>query len=93
VFAKNFYMDTVGLGHFGEPISQPKQWVAGLANTGILSLLEIPHFGRGHDVNNCVKKLREDTHRGYLWVEYPISIDVELIAYITGLPYQRETHA
>jgi hypothetical protein len=23
-FSKKFYLDTVGIGHFGEPINQPK---------------------------------------------------------------------
>jgi hypothetical protein len=59
----------------------------------ILNLLDIPHFGRGRDVNNCVKKLMEVTHRGYLWVEEPVSIDVELISYITGLPSRGENPA
>jgi hypothetical protein len=31
------------------------------------------------------------THRGYLWVEEPVSIDVELIVFITGLPSQGES--
>jgi hypothetical protein len=33
----------------------------------------------------------EVTHRGYLWVEDPISIDVDPITYIIGLPPQGET--
>jgi hypothetical protein len=82
-FTKQVYLDTVDIGHFIEPINQLKQWVAGLANTGIVSLLEIPHFG---NVNNCVKKLMEVTHGGYLWVEELVLIDIELITYITGLP-------
>jgi hypothetical protein len=85
-FARQVYLDNVGTGPFGDPILQPKQWAAGLANTGILNLVDIPHFGRGRDVKNCVKKLMTVTHEGYLWVEELISIDVELISYITGLP-------
>jgi hypothetical protein len=38
-------------------ILEPKQWITGLYNTRIMNLLEIPHFGRGKDVNACVKKL------------------------------------
>jgi hypothetical protein len=52
--------------------------------------LEISHFGRGRDVNNYIKQLMAVTHRGYLWVEELVSIDVELIVYITGLPYWGE---
>jgi hypothetical protein len=61
-----------------------------LANTRILNLLDIPHFGRGRDINNCIKKLMEVTHGGYLWLEEPVSIDVELISFITGLPSRGE---
>jgi hypothetical protein len=49
--------------------------------------MDIPHFGRVCDINNYIKKLMEVTHGGYLWVEEPISIDVELIAFITEIPY------
>ena len=48
--------------------------------------MEIPHFGRGKDVNACVKKLLDLVHEGILWMNRPISIDVELIVEITGLP-------
>jgi hypothetical protein len=64
-----------------------------LAKTDILGLLEIPHFGRRWNKRNCIKQLMEVTHGGYLWVEEPISIDVELIACITGFPPQGETPA
>jgi hypothetical protein len=56
-FSKKFYLQTVGIGPFGEPINQPVQWAAGLAKNGILGLLDIPHFGRGQYANNCVKQL------------------------------------
>jgi hypothetical protein len=32
-FARQVYLDSVGTGPFGDPILQPKQWAAGLANT------------------------------------------------------------
>jgi hypothetical protein len=32
----------------------------------------------------------EVTHGGYLWVEEPVSIDVEIITYITRIPYGEE---
>jgi hypothetical protein len=55
--------------------------------------LDIPHFVRGRDINNCIKQLVAVTHRGYLWVKEPVSIDVELIAFITGLPSRGESLA
>jgi hypothetical protein len=51
-----------------------------------MNLLEIPHFGRGKDVNACVKKLLERVHGGFLWMDRPIPIDVDLIVKITGMP-------
>jgi hypothetical protein len=47
--------------------------------------LEIPHFGRGKEVKNCIKKLIAALHGGFLWMEQPISIDLEMIALITRL--------
>jgi hypothetical protein len=49
-------------------------------------LLDIPHFGRGKEVNNYIKQLMAVLHGGFLRLEEPISIDVELIAFIIGLP-------
>jgi hypothetical protein len=85
-FAKKVYLQNVGIGPFGEPINQPVQWAVGLENNEILGLLDIPHFGRGQYANNCIKKLMEVTHGGYPWLEQLVSIDVEIIAYIRGLP-------
>jgi len=31
--------------------------------------LEIPHFGRGKDMDNCMKKLLELVHGGILWMD------------------------
>jgi hypothetical protein len=87
------YLDNIGTCPFGDPILQLKPWAVGLANTGILNLLEIPHFGRGKEVNNCVKQLMAVLHGGFLWLEQPVSIDVELIALITGLPSMGENPA
>jgi hypothetical protein len=90
-FAQQVYMDNIGTRPFGDPILQPKPWAVGLANTGILNLVEIPHFGRGKEVNNCVKQLMAVLHGGFLWLEEPISIDVELISFITGLSSMGES--
>jgi hypothetical protein len=53
---------------------------------GILGLLELPHFGRGQYTNSCVKKLMAVTHYGDVWLDKNVSIDIDLIAHITGLP-------
>jgi hypothetical protein len=72
------------------PILKPKKWITGFYNTRIMNLLEIPHFGHGKDVNKCVKQLLALVHGGILWMDMPISIDVDLIAAITGLPTNGE---
>jgi hypothetical protein len=69
---------------------EPKKWIQGLYNTCIMNLLEIPHFGRGKEVNNCVKHLLAIIHGGILWLDTQVSIDVDLIAKITGLPTNGE---
>jgi hypothetical protein len=51
-----------------------------------MNLLEIPHFGRGKDMNACVKQLLARAHGGILWMDRTISIDLDLIDEITRLP-------
>jgi hypothetical protein len=84
-FSQQVYMKNIGTSPFGDPMMQPKQWEIGLVNTRILKLVEIPHFGRGKEVNNYVKQLMAVLHGGFLWMEEPISINVELITFIIGL--------
>jgi hypothetical protein len=54
-FEPQVYLERKEASSIGVPILEPKQWIRGLYNTCIMNLLEIPHFGRGKDVNNCVK--------------------------------------
>jgi hypothetical protein len=90
-FAQQVYMDIIGTGPFGDPMMQPKQWAASLENTGILNLVDISHFGRVKEVNNCVNKLIAVLHGGFLWMEEPISIDMELITFIIGMSSMDKT--
>ena len=83
-------MESLGIGPLGDPMLQPKQWVEGLVNTGILNLLDISHFDRRKDVNNCVNQLLEVLHGGFLWLDEPVSIDVKLISFITRMPSNGE---
>jgi hypothetical protein len=53
---------------------------------GILDMLDLPHFGRGHNAIACVKKLLVVTHGGDIWLDKPVPITIELISQITGLP-------
>jgi hypothetical protein len=51
-----------------------------------MNLLQIPHFGRGMDVNACVKRNFAHVHIGFLWMDKPVPIDVNLISNLTRLP-------
>ena len=55
-----------------------------------MNLLEIPHFGRGKDVNSCVKHNFSLVDGGIFWMERHVSIDVDLIADITSLSIDGE---
>jgi hypothetical protein len=86
-------MESLGIRSLGDLVLKPKQLVAGLVNMGILNFLGIPHLGRGKYVNSCVKKLLVVLHGGFLWLDKPVSIDVELISFITGLTSNGENLA
>ena len=65
----------------------PMEWDRGLDQSSILSLLYMLHFGTNIAINTCVKNLLVLFHGGFLCLGNPISVDVELIAVITGLPF------
>jgi hypothetical protein len=84
-FAQQLYMDSIGTSPFRDPMMQPKQCATSLANTSILKLVDITHFSKGKEVNNYIKNFMVVLHGGFLWLEEPVSINVELIAFIIGL--------
>ena len=63
------------------------EWDRGLYQYGILSLLYMPHFGCSIPIKTCVKRLLVFFHGGFLWLGNTISMDVELIVVIIGLPF------
>ena len=44
------------------------------------------HFNQSVSINVCVKQLLVSFHGGFLWINKKVSVDVELIAVVTGLP-------
>jgi len=44
-FEPHVYMERKWISVIGVPILEPKWWITCLYNTGIMNLLEIPHFG------------------------------------------------
>jgi hypothetical protein len=65
---------------------EPQVWARGLQKVGLLKLFNIPHFGRIQEITACMKMLLSFVHRGYLWLDRPISIDIYLIVHIKVLP-------
>jgi len=67
-------------------ISQP--WTMDIARSIVLNVMKIPHFGRHHEVNTCVKILFSRFHGEYIWLYICIIVDLMLIHRITGLIMQ-----
>jgi hypothetical protein len=57
----------------------PQQWTMNLAQSTLLNVMKIPHFGRHQEVNACVKLLLASYHGGYLWLNHRITVDPTLI--------------
>jgi hypothetical protein len=60
-----------------------------LAQSTILNVMKIPHFGKQQEVNACLNLLLSSFHGGYLWLEKHITIDPALIHQITELSKKR----
>jgi hypothetical protein len=58
------YLRTKSVPGTGAILVEPQSWVVGLEKSGILNLLEIPHFGRSLEINACVKLLLSCIHGG-----------------------------
>jgi hypothetical protein len=63
----------------------PQQWTMNLAQSTLLNVMKIHHFGRHKEVNVCIKLLLSCYHGGYLWLNHRIIVDLTLINQITRL--------
>ena len=59
--------------------------MSGLDQSGLLGLVNMPHFGKLNESHACVKKILAYFHGGMLWLNMPIPITVYLIVSIKGL--------
>ena len=50
-------------------VLRPMDWAEGLAHTGLINMMFIPHFGHSIKVNTYVKKLLVYFHGGCLWLD------------------------
>jgi hypothetical protein len=57
----------------------PQQRTMNLAQSTLLNVMNMPHFGRHQEVNACVKLLLGSYHGGYLWLNQRMTIDLALI--------------
>lgn len=84
-FTPKYYTQLV-LTEENKPLElQFQQWALGLEGSGITNFLDVPHFGRGAQINQCVKILLSYVHDGYLWLDRKVSIDTQLIHKITTI--------
>ena len=67
-------------------VIKPQNWAEGVAAARLTNMLFIAHFVHSIQVNTYVKKLLIYFHRGYLWLDQPYPVNVELIVRITGRP-------
>jgi hypothetical protein len=84
------YLCTRSVTSAGEILLEMQEWETRLNKEGILNLLEIPHFRHSLEINACVKVVLSCIHGWTLWLDPPMSIDIELIVWITRLPKSRE---
>jgi hypothetical protein len=66
----------------------PQSWTMNLAQSTLLNVMKIPHFGRHQEVNTCVKLLLSCYHGHYLWLDHRITVDPMLIHRIMALSMQ-----
>jgi hypothetical protein len=66
----------------------PQQWTMNLAQSTLLNVMKVLHFGRHQEVNACVKLLLASYHGGYMWLDHRIIVDPALINRIIGLSMQ-----
>jgi hypothetical protein len=66
----------------------PQPWTMNLAQSTLLNVMKIPHFGWHEEVNTCVKILISCYHGGYLWLDRHIIVDLTLIHRINRLSMQ-----
>jgi hypothetical protein len=77
----HYFTKSIGKNHC--LISHP--WIKGLAQSTVLNVMKIPHFGCHQEVNTCVKLLLSCYHGRYLWLDRRITVDPTLIHQISGL--------
>ena len=66
----------------------PQPWTMDLAQSTLLNVMKIPHFGRHQEVNVCVNILLSCYHGGHLCLDRCITVDPMLIHRIIRLSMQ-----
>jgi hypothetical protein len=67
----------------------PQAWIASLQPSGLLNLLQIPHYERSNEINAVVKVLLSCVHGGHIWLDRRVNITIDLIHRITRLSKTR----
>jgi hypothetical protein len=67
-------------------VIEPQLQGGGCRNHVLLNLFDILYFGCSQEITACVKMFLICVHIGYMWLERLVSIDIDLIVHIKGLP-------
>jgi len=87
-FAPSWYLQQVHYLDNRVTRIEPQWWENGLAQSGLLKILNVQNFNRSSSRTTCVRQLFMLVHDRQLWMEDKISIDQMLIWRIMRLPYQ-----
>jgi hypothetical protein len=66
----------------------PQSWTMNLAQSTLLNVMKITHFGRHQEVNSYVKMFLSCYHGGYFWLNHHIIVYLMFINRIIGLNMQ-----
>ncbi len=67
---------------------EPCKWLRGVEKLGLLNLLWMSHYHHAPMTIFFIRQLLCLVHDGYLWLEDPIPITIDLIHHISRLPYK-----
>jgi len=87
-FAPNKYLKQAYYPESGVTRLELQQWMAILAQLGLLNMLNVQHFSKSPRNTAYVRQLLMFVHDGCLWVGKRIPINPMLIWRIKRLPYQ-----
>lgn len=63
----------------------PKAWATRMYKSGIITLLDVPHFGPSPSLYSCVIFLLSKLHGGNFWLDHTYPVNPEVMHMVSGL--------